>query len=79
MTAQADRSPEGVATGREGYAGSGLHVPFEGAARRLNRDAHLYLSEGQQKQLAGALFAGVVLLAAGLAFSLARASRRYLE
>lgn len=75
--------PEGTPIGADataaGRAPAGMRIPFEGTARRLNRDAHLYLSEGQQKQLAAALFAGAILMVAGIAYSVARASRQYLR
>jgi hypothetical protein len=52
-------------------------LPFEGAAQRINREGGLYLSEQQQKGLAAGLFAGAVLVAAGVVFSLAQALRRH--
>lgn len=51
-------------------------LPFEGAARTINQQAELYLSEGQQRGLAAGMLAGVVLLAAGIAWSIGRAFRR---
>jgi len=54
-------------------------IPFEAAAQRLNRDAGLYLSERQQQGLAAALFAGAVIVAAGMAWSVGRAFRRHLR
>lgn len=73
-----DRSAPGVGSAEARRAPGGMRIPFEGAARRLNRNAHLYLSDGQQRQLAAALFAGAILVVAGIAYSLGRASRQYL-
>lgn len=54
-----------------------MRMPFEEAAKTLNREAGLYLSEAQQRGLAAALFAGAILVAAGITWSIGRAVRRH--
>lgn len=60
------------------YQASGVRVPFEDAARKLNARGGLYLSEAQQRGLALGLFVGAVAAFAGLTWSLGAAYRRYL-
>lgn len=54
-------------------------LPFEEVAKKLNREAGLYLSEAQQRGLAAALFAGTILIAAGITWSIGRTYRRHLR